>query len=132
MKKVLSLVGARPQFIKEALVGKAAREAGLWQHRVVHSGQHYDAALSDIFFEELRIPEPDYHLGIGSGSHASMTAAALIGMENVLHAENPDALMVYGDTIQRWLARWLRPSCISPWCMWKQEFECILKVCRKK
>lgn len=98
MKKVLSLVGARPQFIKEALVGKTARAAGLWRHEVVHSGQHYDAALSDIFFEELGIPAPDYHLGIGSGSHAAMTAAALTGMEQVLQEQKPDALLVYGDT----------------------------------
>lgn len=98
MKKVLSLVGARPQFIKEALVGAAAREAGAWEHILVHSGQHYDAALSDVFFEELGIPQPKYHLGIGSGSHAAMTAAALTSMEDVLLQERPDALLVYGDT----------------------------------
>lgn len=98
MKTVVSLVGARPQFVKEACVGKAARAAGLWRHVVVHSGQHYDPALSDVFFEELGIPQPDHHLGIGSGSHAAMTAAALIGMEGVLLQEKADALLVYGDT----------------------------------
>lgn len=96
--KIVSLVGARPQFIKEALVGAAVRQSRAWQHVLVHSGQHYDANMSDIFFEELGIPRPDYHLGIGGGSHAQMTAAALTGMEDILLKEKPDALMVYGDT----------------------------------
>lgn len=96
--KIISLVGARPQFIKEALVGAAVRQSHAWQHVLVHSGQHYDANMSDIFFEELGIPRPDYHLGIGGGSHAQMTAAALTGMEDILLKESPDALLVYGDT----------------------------------
>ena len=96
--KILSLVGARPQFIKEALVGEAVRGASAWNHVLVHSGQHYDAAMSDIFFRELAIPEPAYHLGIGSGSHGAMTGAALAAMEKVLLEENPEALLVYGDT----------------------------------
>lgn len=96
--KIISLVGARPQFIKEALVGAAVRQSHAWQHVLVHSGQHYDANMSDIFFEELGIPRPDYHLGIGGGSHAQMTAAALTGMEDILLKEKPDALLVYGDT----------------------------------
>lgn len=96
--KVISLVGARPQFVKEALVGEAARRLNAWQHILVHSGQHYDGNMSDIFFQELGIPRPDYHLGIGSGSHARMTAAALTGMEDILLKEKPDALLVYGDT----------------------------------
>lgn len=96
--KVFSLVGARPQFVKEALVGAAARESGAWEHMLVHSGQHYDMNMSDIFFQELGIPKPDYHLGIGSGSHGAMTAAALAAMEEILQKERPDALLVYGDT----------------------------------
>lgn len=96
--KLVSLVGARPQFVKEALVGEAARRLGAWRHVLVHSGQHYDGNMSDIFFQELGIPQPDYHLGIGSGSHARMTAAALTGMEEILLKEKPDALLVYGDT----------------------------------
>ena len=82
--KIVSLVGARPQFVKEAMLGKAVRESQAWQHVLVHSGQHYDITMSDIFFQELGIPQPDYHLGIGSGSHATMTAAAMVGMEEVL------------------------------------------------
>ena len=96
--KIVSLVGARPQFVKEAMLGKAVRESQAWQHVLVHSGQHYDINMSDIFFQELGIPQPDYHLGIGSGSHATMTAAAMVGMEEVLLKEKPDALLVYGDT----------------------------------
>ena len=96
--KILSLVGARPQFVKEALIGTAARAEGAWEHILVHSGQHYDVNMSDVFFQELGIPAPKHHLGIGSGSHAAMTAAALVAMENVLQQERPDALLVYGDT----------------------------------
>ncbi len=96
--KVLSFVGARPQFIKEALVGEAARRSGVWEHILVHSGQHYDSAMSDVFFQELAIPQAEYHLGVGSGTHAEMTAAALVGLEKVLLQEKPDALIVYGDT----------------------------------
>jgi UDP-N-acetylglucosamine 2-epimerase (non-hydrolysing) len=96
--KIVSLVGARPQFVKEAMLGQAVRDTHAWQHVLVHSGQHYDLNMSDIFFQELGIPQPEYHLGIGSGSHAAMTAAALTGLEDVLLTENPDALLVYGDT----------------------------------
>jgi len=96
--KIVSLVGARPQIVKEALVGAAVRQHSAWRHVLVHSGQHYDANMSDVFFQELDIPRPDYHLGVGSGSHAAMTAAALVGMEKVLLEEKPDALLVYGDT----------------------------------
>ena len=92
--KIVSLVGARPQFVKEAMLGKAVRETQAWQHVLVHSGQHYDINMSDIFFQELGIPQPEYHLGIGSGSHAAMTAAAMVGMEDVLLKEKPDALLV--------------------------------------
>lgn len=96
--KIISLVGARPQFIKEALLSAAVRETQAWSHVLVHSGQHYDPAMSGIFFEELGIPTPSHHLGIGSGSHAEMTAAALVATERVLLQERPDALLVYGDT----------------------------------
>ena len=96
--KVVSLVGARPQFIKEALLGAAVRSAGAWQHVLVHSGQHYDAMMSDVFFEELGMPKPDYFLGVGSGSHAKQTAEALVRIEEVLASECPDLVIVYGDT----------------------------------
>ena len=89
---------ARPQFVKEAVLGSAVRETQAWRHVLAHSGQHYDLTMSDIFFQELGIPRPDYCLGVGSASHAAMTAAVLVGMEEVLLKEKPDALLVYGDT----------------------------------
>lgn len=98
MKKIISFIGARPQFIKEALLGRRVRERQSWDHVLVHSGQHYDLCMSDIFFQELGIPQPNYHLGIGSGSHAAMTAQSMLALENVLLQEKPDALLVYGDT----------------------------------
>ncbi|MBQ0054837.1 MAG: UDP-N-acetylglucosamine 2-epimerase (non-hydrolyzing) [Synergistaceae bacterium] len=98
MLKVVSLVGARPQFIKEAVLNKAIREKNAWQHILVHSGQHYDFNMSGTFFDELGIPKPNYYLGVGSGSHAVQTADALIKFENVLTKEKPDLVLVYGDT----------------------------------
>lgn len=98
MKKVASLIGARPQFVKEAFLGKRVRERTAWNHLLIHSGQHYDLCMSDIFFQELGIPQPAYHLGVGSGSHAVMTANVMLALEPVLLQETPDALLVYGDT----------------------------------
>ena len=95
---ILSFVGARPQFVKEALINRVVREQRPWRHVLVHSGQHYDSGMSGIFFEELGIPEADHHLGVGSGTHGAMTAAALAGVEKVLLEERPDCLIVYGDT----------------------------------
>lgn len=96
--KIVSLVGARPQFIKEALLSSHVHQKKAWEHVLVHSGQHYDTNMSDIFFQELDIPKPDYYLGIGSCSHAAMTASALVQIENILLKEKPTALLVYGDT----------------------------------
>jgi UDP-N-acetylglucosamine 2-epimerase len=95
--KVLTVVGARPQFIKAAPVGRALREAG--HHEIlVHTGQHYDDAMADVFFRELEIPKPDVNLGVGSGSHASQTGQMLIRLEKVLLSEKPDLVLIYGDT----------------------------------
>jgi len=94
--KILTVIGARPQFIKAAMVSRILREAH--QEITLHTGQHYNANMSHIFFNELQIPEPDYNLGVGSGSHARQTAAMLVGVEDILLKEEPDTLMVYGDT----------------------------------
>ena len=96
--KIISLVGARPQFIKEAVLNSAVRESSAWDHIVVHSGQHYDDNMSNIFFDELGIVAPKYNLNIGSGNHGKMTAMALSGFEEVLIKEQPDKVIVYGDT----------------------------------
>lgn len=97
-KTVVTVVGARPQFIKASAVSREfARRRGVVE-RIVHTGQHYDAGLSDVFFAELGIPAPAHHLGVGSGSHGAQTAHMLEGIEKVLLAERPMAVLVYGDT----------------------------------
>jgi len=94
--KIATVVGARPQFIKAAAVSRILRD--FHSEILIHSGQHYDQNMSDVFFNELSIPKPDYNLGVGSGSHARQTADMLVGIEDVLFKEKPDLLMVYGDT----------------------------------
>jgi UDP-N-acetylglucosamine 2-epimerase len=94
--KILTVVGARPQFVKAAAVsGLLRRRAG---EILLHTGQHYDDAMSDLFFRELGIPEPDIHLNVGSGSHADQTGQMLIGVEQAILRERPDRVLVYGDT----------------------------------
>ncbi len=95
--KVISLVGARPQFIKEAVLNEEFKKHGI-DEVLVHSGQHYDFNMSDIFFEVLKIPSPDYNLGVGSASHGEMTGKIMIEFEKVLFREKPDIVIVYGDT----------------------------------
>jgi UDP-N-acetylglucosamine 2-epimerase (non-hydrolysing) len=94
--KVLTVVGARPQFVKAFPVSRQLRDAH--DEVLVHTGQHYDEGLSDVFFEELAIPEPDHHLGVGSASHATQTAEMMTGIERLIESEDPDAVLLYGDT----------------------------------
>lgn len=95
--KVLSVVGARPQFVKLAPMASALALAGS-EHVIVHTGQHYDVEMSDVFFRDLGIPAPDVHLAIGSGTHGRQTGAMLGAVEEVLEAHRPDWVLVYGDT----------------------------------
>jgi UDP-GlcNAc3NAcA epimerase len=96
--KILSVVGARPQFVKAATVSRALRRARGMREVLVHTGQHYDRNLSGIFFRELDIPEPDVNLGIGSGGHGAQTGRMLEALERVIARERPACVMVYGDT----------------------------------
>ncbi len=95
--KIFTVVGARPQFVKAAPLSKALAEAGA-EEVLVHTGQHFDGDMSDIFFSELAIPTPKHNLGISGGTHGAMTGAMLEGIESKLIAESADAVVVYGDT----------------------------------
>ena len=94
--KLVSVVGARPQFIKAAAISRQLRE----RHKeiLVHTGQHYDYEMSGIFFDGLEMPPPHVNLGVGSGSHGVQTGAMLKGLEEILLVERPDWLLIYGDT----------------------------------
>lgn len=94
--KFLTVIGARPQFIKAAPISRELRN--YHQEIILHTGQHYDKNMSDIFFEELNIPKPDYHLHVGSSSHAYQTAEMLKGIEDIIQQDKPDYVLVYGDT----------------------------------
>jgi len=103
--RIATIVGARPQFIKAAVVSRALRGRGKREEvregveeRIIHTGQHYDANMSEVFFEELGIPRPDHHLGVGGGTHGEMTGRMIERIEAVLMAERPDWSVVYGDT----------------------------------
>ena len=94
--KIVTVVGARPQFIKAAIGSKCLRK----HHKevLIHTGQHFDDNMSDVFFREMGIPKPDYNLGISGGTHGQMTSAMLLEIEKILLKELPDAVLVYGDT----------------------------------
>lgn len=97
--KISTIVGARPQFIKASVVSRAFREQRPEVSEIlVHTGQHFDPNMSDVFFEELEIPRPDYHLGIGGGTHGQNTGRMIEAIERVLLDERPDWVLVYGDT----------------------------------
>ena len=96
--KICTIVGARPQFIKAAPVSRAIAEHNRLTEIIIHTGQHFDADMSDVFFKELNIPRPDYNLGINNASHGAMTGRMLEKIEEILIKEKPDWVLVYGDT----------------------------------
>ena len=96
--KILTILGARPQFIKAGAVSREIAKYDNIKEIIVHTGQHYDSNMSDIFFEELHLPKPDYYLGIGGKTHGAMTGQMIEKIEEVAFKEKPDIIMVYGDT----------------------------------
>lgn len=98
--KIITIIGARPQIIKAAAISRAIRNnhSNELTEIIVHTGQHYDENMSKVFFDELKIPRPDYNLSVGSGSHGKQTAKMLEGIEEIILKEKPDAVLVYGDT----------------------------------
>ncbi len=95
--RIITVLGARPQFIKAAPLCRALSEAGV-EEVLVHTGQHYDANMSEIFFKEMDIPTPKFHLGVGSGGHGKQTGEMLVKIEEILIKEKPNIVLVYGDT----------------------------------
>ncbi|WP_062567264.1 non-hydrolyzing UDP-N-acetylglucosamine 2-epimerase [Pseudoalteromonas arabiensis] len=96
--KIVTILGARPQFIKAGSVSREIAKYNDVQEVIVHTGQHYDANMSDVFFEEMKIPKPNYFLGVGGKSHGAMTGQMIEKIEEILLKEKPDWLLVYGDT----------------------------------
>ena len=97
-KKIISIVGARPNFMKVAPLHKAFKElAPNIVHKICHTGQHFDEKMSKVFFDELELPKPDFFLGVSGGSHAQQTASIISKFEKILIEENPDAVIVVGD-----------------------------------
>jgi UDP-GlcNAc3NAcA epimerase len=96
--RIVSIVGARPQFVKLAVICQAVAKREGWVHRIIHTGKHYDPGLSSVFFEEQMIPRPDHDLGVGSGSHGEQTGEMLKRLEPILAEEKPDWVLLYGDT----------------------------------
>ena len=130
--KLLTIIGARPQFIKAATVSRVIAARDDVTEILVHTGQHYDANMSDIFFEEMHIPKPDHHLGIGGGGHGQMTGRQLEAIERVLLRKNPIGFssMAIPTPPSRALLR--RSSCISPSPMSRRGCAASTAACPKR
>ena len=99
-KRIVTIIGARPQIIKSSAISRAIRQsfADKIEEIIVHTGQHYDDNMSEVFFNEMQIPRPKFNLEVGSGSHGEMTAKMIDGLEKIFQQESPNAVVVYGDT----------------------------------
>ena len=95
---IITILGARPQFIKAAIPSKELQKNSFFNEKIIHTGQHYDTQMSAIFFEQLQIKQPDFQLNTGNLSHGAMIAKQIDGIESILIATQPDAVIVYGDT----------------------------------
>lgn len=137
--KVVTIVGARPQFIKAAVISRAIKEknkeedngSAVIEEIIVHTGQQYDRNMSDVFFQEMHIPKPDYFLDINGLSHGAMTGQMLEQIESMLQEKIPDVVLVYGVTNST-LAGALAASFIYLLLMWKQASDHITAICRKR
>jgi UDP-GlcNAc3NAcA epimerase len=98
MKKIITILGARPQFVKAAVLSRIISKYGEIEEVIVHTGQHYDQNMSDLFFEEMQIPNPKYNLEVNGLNHGAMTGQMLSKIENLLLDEQPNLVVVYGDT----------------------------------
>ena len=98
MKKIVTILGARPQFVKGAVLSRVLLEHNEIEEVIIHTGQHFDKNMSEVFFNEMKIPKPKYNLDINELSHGAMTGQMLEGIEKILEEEKPEAVVVYGDT----------------------------------
>jgi hypothetical protein len=128
--KTIHVVGARPQFVKAAMVSRALKNRG--EEFILHTGQHYSENMSRLFFSELKLPEPDINLEIGSGSHAEQTSGMLLGIDRYLETVQPDWMIVYGDTNSTLAGALAPPSVKFPSPMWKPGCAPSIVPCRKR
>lgn len=100
MKKIITIIGARPQIIKSAALSRAIKTyfSDVLEEKIIHTGQHYSTSMSEVFFQELGLSKPDYNLNVGSASHGHQTAEMMKGLEDIFNKEHPDSVVVYGDT----------------------------------
>ena len=133
MLKIITVIGARPQFIKAAAISRIfTKFPGKIKEVIVHTGQHFDANMSQIFFTEMEIPIPEYNLNIHGLSHAAMTGQMLEGIEEIILKEKPDYLMVYGDTNSTIAGALAAKKGMLKLSMWKLGLEVLITTCQKR
>jgi UDP-N-acetylglucosamine 2-epimerase len=131
MPRISIVLGTRPEIIKMASIIKYL-ESGNYDYDVIHTQQHYDASMSQTFFDELGLPAPDYYLSVGSGTQAQQTANAMVKLEEAYLEGKPDVVLVEGDTIQFLLARSLLQRWASRWVISRQAFVATIVGCQTR